>query len=71
MATQPNWYSTLVWRKSRASADVGECVEIARLGETVLIRDSHDRSGTLLRLTSSQWLRLTARIRNGDRDDYS
>ncbi|MGZ3391505.1 MAG: DUF397 domain-containing protein, partial [Isosphaeraceae bacterium] len=31
MAAEPNPYSMLVWRKSRASGGSGECVEVAQL----------------------------------------
>jgi hypothetical protein len=45
MPTQPAQHSTLNWRKSSASADAGECVEVATSGRSVLVRDSHDQSG--------------------------
>ena len=55
MTAQPNQYSAVIWRKSRASSGQGECVEIARLGSAVLVRDSRDESGAVLTLTSAQW----------------
>ncbi|MGD0242212.1 MAG: DUF397 domain-containing protein [Streptosporangiaceae bacterium] len=66
MPVQPPQGSTLNWRKSRASAGAGECVEVATSGQSVLTRDSRDQSGTVLAFTTSQWLGLTRRIRNGD-----
>ncbi len=66
MATEPNPYSMLVWRKSRASGGSGECVEVAQLNSSVLIRDSRDRSGAVLVVTSAQWLGLLRRTRNGE-----
>jgi hypothetical protein len=58
-------YSTLIWRKSSASAGAGECVEVAKSDTLVLARDSHDRSGVILEFTSAQWLALLQRIKDG------
>jgi hypothetical protein len=66
MATQPNPDSTLSWRKSRASGASGNCVEVAESGSSVLVRDSADRSGPVLALTSGQWRGLVRRIRSGN-----
>jgi Domain of unknown function (DUF397) len=68
MAVQSDRYGAVRWRKSSASPDVGDCVEVARLGSSVLVRDSHDRSGGVLALTFVQWRELLARIRNGELD---
>jgi Domain of unknown function (DUF397) len=54
----PAWqsrYSTLIWRKSKASGGQGECVEIARIEQSVLVRDSRDPLGTVLAFSSGQW----------------
>jgi Domain of unknown function (DUF397) len=66
MGAEPNPYTMLVWRKSRASGGSGECVEVAQWDSSVLIRDSHDRSGAVLIVTPSQWLGLLRRTRNGE-----
>ncbi len=66
MAAEPKPYSTLVWRKSSASGGSGECVEVAQWESSVLIRDSRDRSGPLLKVNSAQWLGLLRRTRNGE-----
>lgn len=66
MATQPNRYSALTWRKSSASGGDGACVEIARLGSSVLVRNSRNESGVVLVLTSAQWRGLLRRIQNGE-----
>ena len=58
-------YSTLIWRKSSASAGAGECVEVAKSDSFVLARDSRDQSGVVLEITSAQWLRLLRRIKDG------
>ncbi len=65
MATQPNQDSTLVWRKSSASGGTGNCVEVAKSASSVLIRDSRNRSGTVLKLSCAQWRSLVQRIRDG------
>jgi len=66
MATQPNRDSTLFWRRSSFSGGNGACVEVAELDSSVLVRDSHDQSGGVLELTSSQWLGFMRRIKNAD-----
>jgi hypothetical protein len=66
MTIEPKPYSTLAWRTSSASGGSGECVEVAQWGSSVLIRDSQDRSGPILRVNAAQWLGLLERARNGD-----
>ena len=61
MITEPEPYSTLAWRTSSASGGSGECVEVARWGSSVLIRDSRDRSGPILMVNAAQWLGFLAR----------
>ena len=45
----------LSWKKSTASAG-GACVEIAKTGEVILIRDSKDPSGSILSVSGKQWM---------------
>ena len=66
MATQPNRNSTLIWHRSSTSGGNGACVEVAGLDSSVLVRDSRDHSGALLKFTSSQWLGFVQRIKNAD-----
>ena len=42
------------WRKSSASSSNG-CVEVAAVGGSVLIRDSVDRDGSVLRFPPAAW----------------
>jgi uncharacterized protein DUF397 len=65
MSIQPAQGSTLNWRKSSASAGAGECVEVATSGQAVLARDSRAQAGPVLAITTSQWLGLLQRIKNG------
>jgi Domain of unknown function (DUF397) len=67
MAAQPNRYSTLIWRKSNRSGESGGCVEVAKSGSFVLVRDSRKQSGAVLEFTCAQWLGLLRRIRNEER----
>lgn len=65
MFIHPGQHSTLDWRKSSASAGQGECVEVATSGQAVLTRDSRAQAGPVLEFTTSQWLGLLQRIKNG------
>ena len=65
-SVQPDPYSTLSWRTSRASAGAGECVEVAAMSPFVLTRDSRDRSGPVLAFSSAQWLKLVERIKGSE-----
>lgn len=62
-AAVPDQKPAATWRKSRASADAGACVEVASLDSSVLVRDSRNTSGAVLALTRAEWLRLLRRIR--------
>ena len=65
MPAQSAQHSTLNWRKSSASAGAGECVEVAISGQSVLTRDSRAQAGPVLAFTTTQWLGLLQRIKNG------
>ncbi|MGH3391688.1 MAG: DUF397 domain-containing protein [Actinomadura sp.] len=68
MAVRPSGYSSLIWRKSRASGGDTECVEVARFDRSMLVRDSRDSDGEPLVLSNTQWRQLLTRIRNGELD---
>lgn len=68
MATQPNRYSALTWRKSSASQANGGCVEVANSDSSVLVRDSRDRLGAVVTFTSTGWRRFTQRVKSGKTD---
>jgi hypothetical protein len=55
----------LAWRTSTAS-NSGACVEVAALGRSVLVRDSMDRTGTVLRLSSAVWSAFLTRASSAD-----
>ena len=50
MGVQPEWYSSIAWRKSTQNADQGNCIEVANGIASVLVRDSQDRPGPILTL---------------------
>ena len=53
----------LRWRKSSYSGNGGgNCVEVAALGR-VLVRDSQDRAGTVLRLPSAAWRKFADQVK--------
>ncbi|GAA4225196.1 DUF397 domain-containing protein [Actinomadura meridiana] len=57
--------STARWRKSsRSSNNGGDCVELARINDTVAIRDSKNPHGPKLLLTPHQLHHLTQSIKN-------
>jgi hypothetical protein len=53
----------LAWRKSRASADAGNCVEVACTGSSVLVRDSKNPADGHLTVGQADWHRFLAGIR--------
>ena len=66
MGAQAEQYSSAVWRKSSYSANGADCVEIALVDKFVLVRDSHDRSGIVLKLSGQDWRQVVQRIRSSD-----
>jgi hypothetical protein len=69
MPARQSRQATLQWRKSTASADAPNCVEIASTGPSVLVRDSRDLSGAVLAFTSAHWSAFLRHVRNGKSDD--
>ena len=45
----------LKWRKSTRSGDSGNCVEVANVPGGVLVRDSKNPQGALLRFSAKEW----------------
>jgi len=44
------------WRKStRSQSGAGQCVEVAALGERVMVRDSKDPEGAVLACPRGAW----------------
>jgi hypothetical protein len=53
------------WRKSSRSVANGACVEAAACKGAALIRDSADRTGTVLRYSAAAWRTFIVRIASG------
>jgi hypothetical protein len=52
------------WRKSSYSGSQGgNCVEVADRPSRVLIRDTTDRQGPILRFTADAWRRFADRVK--------
>ena len=47
------------WRKSSYSGNGGDCAEVGEAGRGVLVRDTKDRTGPVLRFTPDAWRRFT------------
>ncbi len=58
----------LTWRKSSRSAAAGHCVEVAREPEAVVVRDSKDVVGPVLRFADADWDAFLAGVRIGEFD---
>ncbi|WP_433245611.1 DUF397 domain-containing protein [Actinomadura nitritigenes] len=57
--------SNATWRKaSRSTSNGGDCVEVARVSDTVAIRDSKDPHGPKLLLTPQALHHLTRAIKD-------
>ena len=53
----------LAWRTSTYSGGEGNCVEVADNGHRVLVRDTKDRTGAMLRLTPTAWRRFAKQVK--------
>jgi hypothetical protein len=52
------------WRKSSySSSNGGECVEVADRDSRVLVRDTQDRTGSVLRFTPDVWRRFADTVK--------
>jgi uncharacterized protein DUF397 len=52
----------IVWRKSSFSVS-GECVEVARSGPEIVVRDSKNRDGQPLSFPSFAWQAFLVRLK--------
>ena len=66
MPARPDRYPATTWRKSSATADQGNCVEISVHESFVLVRDSKNANGFVLEIPAGPWRELMRRIRNGE-----
>ncbi len=54
---------SLNWRKASYSASNGGCVEVADRAGSVLVRDTQDRTGPVLRFTPEAWRRFAGLVK--------
>jgi hypothetical protein len=55
----------LPWRKAARSMNNGACVEVAVASGTILVRDSMNPGGQMVRYPASSWLPFIATVRQG------
>lgn len=62
--------SGATWRKSSLSGSVGQCVEVAGLGDGdgTAVRDSKDPKGPVLFFTPGEWAAFVAGVKAGEFD---
>jgi hypothetical protein len=54
------------WRKaSYSTGNGGNCVEVARTGASIAVRDSKDPDGPRLAFTPRQWRSFTTQVKSG------
>lgn len=57
------------WRKAQRSVNNGECVELARTGGMIAIRDSKNPAGPVLMYTHAEWHAFLDGAKKGEFDD--
>jgi hypothetical protein len=53
------------WRKSSRCGS-NACVEVAKVEDAYLIRDSKDPNGPVLRLTAAEWAEFLKAVKTGE-----
>ncbi len=53
----------LNWRKSSYSGGEGNCVEVADHGNRILVRDTKNRAGAMLRFSPAAWRRFAEKVK--------
>ena len=52
------------WRTSSYSGQDGDCAEVAAESGGILLRDTKDRAGPVLKVTGAAWKAFTASLKN-------
>lgn len=58
------------WRRA-AFCGTGECVEVAARDGLIMVRDSKDPDGAILRCSEQEWLAFVSGIKSGEFDDVA
>jgi len=61
MASEP------AWRVSTYTGGNGNCVEVAAVARTVMVRDTKDQAGVVLAFAPQSWRRFAAAIKESPR----
>lgn len=61
----------LVWRKSRRSGKLGNCVELASTEGLVAMRNSREPQGAALAFPAADMAAFLGAIKNGELDDLA
>jgi Domain of unknown function (DUF397) len=59
----------LAWRKAQRSVNNGQCVELARSGSMIAVRDSKNPVGPILMYTQAEWDAFLHGAKNGEFDN--
>jgi hypothetical protein len=59
--------NTLDWRRS-SLCSASSCLEVAFRGDDVLVRNSQDPEGLVLRFTREEWVVFVAGVKGGEFD---
>jgi hypothetical protein len=58
------------WRKASYSDNGGNCVEVGDDAGCVLVRDTKDRTGPMLRFTPGAWWRFAGQVKRSLASDF-
>ena len=58
--------TAITWHKGTASGHNGNCVEVAVVGNSILVRNSRDPHGSMLSFTRREWVSFLDGVNNGD-----
>ncbi|WP_203860841.1 DUF397 domain-containing protein [Plantactinospora mayteni] len=61
-------FADVTWRKSTRSQNNGACVEVARKGDVIGVRDSKDLAGPVLRFTPAEFATFREGVAKGEFD---
>jgi hypothetical protein len=53
---------SVVWHRSRYCGEAGSCVEVAKVGDAVAMRDSKNPDGPILLFDQVQWTAFLATV---------